>query len=207
MPLIIAHRGACLEAPENTLAAFEKAIDAHADMLEFDVRRAPDGTLVISHDAVRGSGADLPTLDETLRITKGRIQLDVELKESGCEGDVCGLLLEYFPLTEFCITSFLPNVLHDIRSVHPNVRTGLIFAVWNDSVRETYRSSDVDLLVAHHSVLKEAERLGKPLFFWTVDEPALMRTLLTHPLVEGIVTNDPRRGVSLRDDLLSFSTR
>jgi len=50
---IVAHRGASIEAPENTLAAFAKAIEVGADMIEFDVRRAPDGRLVISHDPVR----------------------------------------------------------------------------------------------------------------------------------------------------------
>ena len=50
---IVAHRGASREAPENTLAAFAKAIEIGADMIEFDVRRAADGRLVVSHDPVR----------------------------------------------------------------------------------------------------------------------------------------------------------
>jgi glycerophosphoryl diester phosphodiesterase len=78
---IVAHRGASREAPENTLAAFAKAIEIGADMIEFDLRRAPDGRLVISHDPVRGAGLDLPTFEDTLRLTRGRIKLDVELKE------------------------------------------------------------------------------------------------------------------------------
>ena len=49
-PLIIAHRGASFHAPENTLAAFRRAIDAGADGVEFDVRLARDGTLVVIHD-------------------------------------------------------------------------------------------------------------------------------------------------------------
>jgi glycerophosphoryl diester phosphodiesterase len=42
-PLIIAHRGASALAPENTFAAFRRAIDDQADGIEFDVRLAGDG--------------------------------------------------------------------------------------------------------------------------------------------------------------------
>lgn len=49
-PLIIAHRGASAEAPENTLAAFQRAIDADADGVEFDVQLAKDGVPVVIHD-------------------------------------------------------------------------------------------------------------------------------------------------------------
>ncbi|MBX7173979.1 MAG: hypothetical protein K1X72_23615 [Pyrinomonadaceae bacterium] len=50
-PLIIAHRGASAVAPENTLAAFQKAIQEGADGLEFDVRIAKDGVPIVFHDA------------------------------------------------------------------------------------------------------------------------------------------------------------
>ncbi|MGH9821391.1 MAG: glycerophosphodiester phosphodiesterase, partial [Pyrinomonadaceae bacterium] len=49
-PLIIAHRGASAQAPENTLAAFRSAIDAGADGIEFDVRLSKDGRAVVIHD-------------------------------------------------------------------------------------------------------------------------------------------------------------
>jgi glycerophosphoryl diester phosphodiesterase len=50
-PLIIAHRGASALAPENTLAAFRKAIEDGADGIEFDVRIAKDGVPVVFHDS------------------------------------------------------------------------------------------------------------------------------------------------------------
>ena len=58
-PLIVGHRGASATAPENTLAAFQRAIDDGADGLEFDVRLASDGVPVVIHD---------PTLNRTARI-------------------------------------------------------------------------------------------------------------------------------------------
>lgn len=197
----MAHRGASLEAPENTLAAFVKAIEIGADMIEFDVRRAPDGKLVISHDPVRGPASQLPTLEDALRTTKGRIQLDVELKEPNCEADALRLLLQYFGTSDFCITSFLPAVLRETRAIHPGIRTGLIFAIWNSEVR----SSDADFLAPHHRLAAKAEQIGKPLLVWTVDDLKLTRSLFNRPLVEGIVTNDPRQALALRAGLRSPS--
>jgi len=191
---IVAHRGASREAPQNTLAAFAKAIDIGADMIEFDVRRAPDGRLVISHDPVRGAASELPTLEDTLRLTRGRIKLDVELKEPGCERDAVDLLLEHFPLSDFCVTSFLAPAVREVRAIHPGIRTGLIFAMWGEDVV----TSDADFLVAHYRLAKKAEKIGKPLFVWTVDNPVLTRRLLKRPQVEAIVTNDPRRALKLR---------
>jgi glycerophosphoryl diester phosphodiesterase len=196
---IVAHRGASHEAPENTLAAFAKAIEIGADMIEFDVRRAPDGRLVISHDPVRRPASKLPTLEETLRLTKGRIQLDVELKEHGCEQDAISLLLQYFPLSDFCITSFLAPSLLATRAIHPGIRTGLIFAVWDKNVL----AAEADFLVPHYRLAAKAEQIGKPLFVWTVDDPKRTRRLFERPLVKAIVTNNPRQAIALRAESIS----
>jgi glycerophosphoryl diester phosphodiesterase len=107
LPLIVAHRGAPTERPENTLAAFEAALDAGAAAVEFDVRATADGHAVVIHDAgldrttdgaglvrdhtlaevlrLRIPGADgrsyaVPTLHETLAMLSGRAAVDVEIK-------------------------------------------------------------------------------------------------------------------------------
>ncbi len=49
--LVIAHRGASAEAPENTLHAFRRGIDAGADLIELDYRHAKDGRPHVCHDA------------------------------------------------------------------------------------------------------------------------------------------------------------
>src|SRR5947209_6278476 len=49
-PYVLAHRGASAYAPENTLAAFERAIAMRADGIETDVRATRDGVLVLVHD-------------------------------------------------------------------------------------------------------------------------------------------------------------
>lgn len=50
-PLVIAHRGASLQAPENTLAAFLKAIELKADAIEMDAKLTADKHVVLHHDS------------------------------------------------------------------------------------------------------------------------------------------------------------
>jgi len=72
--LIIAHRGASADAPENTLVAFRRAIDAGADLVELDYRHTKDGEPYVLHDrtldrttdaVARWGGAELPLADRT----------------------------------------------------------------------------------------------------------------------------------------------
>lgn len=72
LPLIIGHRGASAHAPENTLAAFQMALDSGADGVEFDLQLAKDGVPVVIHDA-------------TLKRTGGRKEAvaDLTSKELG----------------------------------------------------------------------------------------------------------------------------
>lgn len=108
--LVIAHRGDSTHAPENTLAAFRKAIDTGADMIELDVQLTSDGVPVVFHDAVldkhsngtgllsdfttekirnldAGSwfskdfvGEKIPLLSEVLELAKENILLNIEIK-------------------------------------------------------------------------------------------------------------------------------
>jgi len=77
LPLIIAHRGASTHAPENTLAAFQMAIDVGSDGIEFDVRLSADGVPVVIHDATLKRTASLHervdemTADELAEIDVG----------------------------------------------------------------------------------------------------------------------------------------
>lgn len=70
MSRLIAHRGNSSEAPENTFAAFDSAIDAGITLLECDVQRTRDGRVIVIHDATLERTGDRPddvrelTLDE-----------------------------------------------------------------------------------------------------------------------------------------------
>ncbi len=110
-PLIIAHRGASGDAPENTLAAFRSAMDQGADMIELDLHQSKDGALVVCHDLKlyrtahvrktikqltlkelkrldvgrwfhpRFSGETIPTLEEVLKLAKACVRINIEIKQ------------------------------------------------------------------------------------------------------------------------------
>lgn len=77
-PVVVGHRGARALAPENTLAAFQVAVDLRADGVEFDVQRTADGHLIVFHDetldrTTDGTGpVESRTLDEIKRLDAGR---------------------------------------------------------------------------------------------------------------------------------------
>jgi|GEM_PF-790277 len=94
---VIAHRGANREALQNTMEAFEAAIEGGSDRIELDVHRTKDDTLVLYHDfEVAGrkienttlsklqehklsDGTHIVTLDKALELLK-RIELNIEIK-------------------------------------------------------------------------------------------------------------------------------
>src|SRR6188768_3753377 len=93
-PLVLAHRGACRQAPENTLNAFARARALGADGVELDVRRSADGVLLVHHDAtaeplgafaalpfaeIRAARPSVPTLAEALDACAGLL-VNVEVK-------------------------------------------------------------------------------------------------------------------------------
>ena len=95
--LVIAHRGASAEEKENTLPAFERAIELGADYIEFDIQASSDGALVVFHDLLldrltplRGPlrarslselrEHEIPTLEEVLELAAGRIGVMAEIK-------------------------------------------------------------------------------------------------------------------------------
>src|SRR5262249_4010347 len=69
-PVIFAHRGASAHAPENTLAAFELALEQNADAIELDVKLSADGHAIVIHD---------PLVDRTTG-SHGRVK-DLPLQE------------------------------------------------------------------------------------------------------------------------------
>lgn len=109
-PIITAHRGYSAAAPENTLPAFQSAIDHHCDRTELDVQMTRDGVVMVTHDSSlrrctgldaqiydltyeevrsldagrwfssRFAGAKIPTLEEVLQLCQGKIELNIEIK-------------------------------------------------------------------------------------------------------------------------------
>jgi glycerophosphoryl diester phosphodiesterase len=116
-PLIIAHRGSSADAPENTMAAFERAMREHADGIELDVWKCASGEIVVTHDRnlkrITGVEGDvermtltelrrldfgsfkdkefrfekIPTLAETLDLVKNIPLINIEIKGKNIRGN------------------------------------------------------------------------------------------------------------------------
>lgn len=148
--IVIAHRGAHAEAPENTLAAFRKAIELRCDFVEMDVRITKDGTLVILHDSTldrttNGSGnvADqtlssvralavktpwgvnlsteqVPTFDEALAVCRGKIKVYVDHK-AGSPDDVIATLTKHEMLDDAVVYAPVDR-LRQFKRLRPELR-------------------------------------------------------------------------------------
>jgi glycerophosphoryl diester phosphodiesterase len=232
--LIIAHRGAPSYAKENTINSFKKAMALGADMIEFDVRRTKDNVFIVYHDGfiqgkpinewtykeirkiARDQGFDLPTVEEVLKWSKGRIKLDVELKEEGYEKGIVELLSKYFKEDQFVITSFNDSSLKSIKDHYPDIKVGLLLGKFRAPLltriseffsTKRHQKAKADFLVAHWKLLRfgfleRAQRSRKPVFVWTVNDEEMMWKLLNDRRVYAIITDKPDLAVSLRKRLL-----
>jgi glycerophosphoryl diester phosphodiesterase len=221
--LMIAHRGYHSAHPENTLAAFRSALLEGADMVEFDVRKLADGTLVVRHDpdigdrplsemtlrglrdAANRASLDIPTLGQVLSFCAGRLRVDVELKEPGCEKEVLEAIFEArFRAADFMITAFDASIVDNVRQESRGVRTGLIVTgqPLGHVISEAERLG-ADYLVPDIAMLDpgslRAERTSHlPLLPWTVNGREDLKRMLKENSVAGIITDEIRDGLELR---------
>lgn len=154
--LVIAHRGASAQRPENTLPAYELAVAQDADMIEIDLHLTRDGEIVITHDEelaglggqgeiadatlaeVRaldaGGGERVPRLDEVLDRFGDRIAFNLELKR-GSRGDYAGLeeraleaVVRRGLLARTLWSSFYDPVLARLRALSAQARIALLLS-------------------------------------------------------------------------------
>jgi glycerophosphoryl diester phosphodiesterase len=174
-PLVIAHRGACWNAPENTLEAFELAIDEGADYVEFDVRDR-NGELVICHDPDPRDG--VATLEEALGLLCGRVGLAVELKELNLAEKALRALWKHdVDDGELIFLSFLADELDTALRLQPGVRTGLHLGPEPDPSRGTRFWGVGFAEPAQTEPIRQAQSLGLATLVFTVNEPVRMREL------------------------------
>lgn len=150
---MLAHRGARGHAPENTLAAFDRALALGAKWIELDVQ-LHDGQLWVFHDqrlerctngkgwlvdhpaaALRaldaGGGQRIPFLHEVLQHLRGRVNLNIELKTAdGTGAAVAAALRTAFASgwqpEQFLVSSFHLPELRDFRQRIPEVARGVL---------------------------------------------------------------------------------
>lgn len=210
---ITAHRGSSSGAPENTMAALEKAVEEMADRAEIDVQETADGVIVLCHDTslkrVAGvnkkvsdltleqikkldvgswfsseyQGEQIPTLEEVMEYAKGKIDLNIEIKNLG---NSSGLpekvieLVEKHEMQEQCvITSTNRFYLKRVKAVNPEIRTGYIISA---AYGNFYSDDFIDLISIRSSFVTErmiesAHEAGKAVHAWTVNGKVEMERL------------------------------
>lgn len=186
MTLVIAHRGASCELPENTLPAFERAVELGADYVELDVHAAPDGSLVVCHDRPRGGE---PRLEEVVEALVGRIGLMCELKTPWRyrRHDVVARVVRLLP-EDAIVLSFDPRALREVRG-----RRTLQHVGFGASIR---RAAEYAWGVGFHDArvtrrgLARARALGLVTTVYTVNDPGRLRALVALG-VDGIFTDRP----------------
>jgi glycerophosphoryl diester phosphodiesterase len=217
--LIIAHRGDTSSAVENTIDSFKNAIRKGADMIEFDVRRTKDGVFVVHHDQTirrklikrtnweeidkinQHRQAPIPKFEDVLRLARGKIRLDVEIKESGYEGEIMEMVLRHLDYKDFIITSFDILSIKKIKERYPKARTGLLFSIrkskgkFSELLPSRKRSSNVadffisSSLLARLGFRERAKKYGKRFIVWGVNSRRMMEKMLEDERVEGIITD------------------
>ncbi len=203
-PLLLGHRGARASASvrENTLASFDLALRHGCDGFEFDVRLTACGRALVCHDprvegitvsqATCDQLAHLPRLEDVLQGYATRAFLDIEIKVQDLESRVLMALQEHAPERGYVISSFLPEVLTELRTRSVTVPLGIICDRQEQVTR--WRGLPVEFVILHHTLIREklveeVHQAGKKLFAWTVNDKASMLRLAEWE-VDGIVSDE-----------------
>lgn len=198
--MIIAHRGASAQEPENTMRAFHKAVQLRADMMEFDVQECASGEIVIMHDDTlerttngygevtktplaglqrldAGKGEQVPTLQKVLDTFRGKIKINIELKGRHTGEPVAYLLHEYiyhykWPVSDILVTSFFPEELKRLHAIMPVVRLGLIFDDNQPIVYNAalYQHIIIPLSALNQDIVRKSHELGVRIFVYTLND-------------------------------------
>lgn len=222
---VMGHRGAGGLAPENTLAAVQKAIDAGADWVEIDVQETADGEVVVVHDSDfmklagvnlkvwdattadlggidvgRGFGQDfvgerVPTLAEVLEVCRGRVGVNIELKDYGhgqrLEERVAEVVEACGMEREVILMSLKPSVVKRMKDLRPEWTVGLLMSVAIGDAA----SLDADFLAVNarfvsRALVQRSHQAGKKVYAWTLNDAVGLSTLISRG-VDGVITDYP----------------
>jgi glycerophosphoryl diester phosphodiesterase len=215
--LIGGHRGSPKKAKENTLESFSTAILDGADFIEFDVRYSKDRKLIIHHDpALKGhilkemnydeilnlsssSGYKVPLLEDVIDLCKGKIKLDIEIKEPETTEETVEKTLLYFKPEDFIITSFHDNVITKINNKLSNLKKGLLF---DDYTKKDLRARIIQL--KPDFILPDCRNFDFTVnglipslpfeikaVYWNVNTIEEMQKTLENNLTKGIISDFP----------------
>ena len=228
---IISHRGRTSNKnADNTLDSINTAINLKIDVVEVDIRRTKDSQIICFHDPeidekriseldyseIIEINSHIPTLEQVLWSAKDKIDIEVELKESGYEKDVISIVLDYFGYDNFVMKSFDANVVRKIKSIDEKISTGLLvgssfsfsqfFSVIKESFTcEAFDKSRADFISPYYKIFHAGwffrfSRRKIPIQVWTVNGEDVILTLINQQ-VHSIVTDVPGVALEIRESL------
>jgi glycerophosphoryl diester phosphodiesterase len=213
---VIGHRGARAVAPENTLEALAAAIEAGAQVVEFDV--GPD--LLLGH-SVRERPAEPVPLEEALSFLGGHeIGIELDLKVTGIEAGIAAAVRRSGLVERAFVASTWARSLRRLAAEIPELRRAISYpldrygagglgwprivtstgtttlrAVMPARVPSLLRRASASVLSLHHAlvspaVVRAAHERGAPLLAWTVNDPRDVERVVAAG-VDAIVSDDP----------------
>ena len=228
---IISHRGrTSKKSIDNTIQSVTNAIDLEVDMVEVDVRKTKDSQIICFHDSdIEGVlikdlnysdiikiNAQIPTLEQILWSTKGKISIEVELKESGYEADVTAMVLDYFNYDEFVLKSFNYLTIKNVKEIDKRVYTGLLLGsdytmeqlkviLCESFTLDKFILSQADFISAYYKIfmagfLFKFVKEQVPIQVWTVNDEDSIRSLINLEL-HSVVTDIPETALEIRKSL------
>lgn len=220
MVLNFAHRGASGEYPENTMLAFEKAIEMGCDGIETDVHLSKDGALVLIHDetvdrttSAKGYVGDftaeelsrlgVPSLEQLLVLAKHwHIGLNIEIKNGrtwydGIEERLIETLKKYHFTNQTILSSFNHYAMVKCKMLCPEIKTGLLYieALYKPEKYCAYVGADAihpNYIVLNQQVVDEIHACGFKVHPYTVNSERAMNSMVKLG-VDMIITNYPDR--------------
>ncbi len=190
--LLLGHRGARRHAPENTLAAFDLALEHGAHGFEFDVRCTLDRQTILCHDPrlnqlplrrhtlkqileTCSSGEKPPSLEDVLDRYRHTF-LNIEVKVRGMEPIIARAVKRARP-RQYFISSFLPSVVRRLHALDSSLILGALAQTrWQ---LRRWRVLPVTYVVPHYRLLtprlmEKFRAADKKVVTWTVNDPRHM---------------------------------
>lgn len=223
---VTAHRGYSTAYPENTIPAFKGAIQVGADWAELDVQQTADGEVIVMHDSnlKRTTGLDkevwqvtwdeikdldngswfdkkyqtvrIPTLEEVLKVCRGKIHLNIEIKPSGHDKDLeeqVAKLLKKYHMRDTCVVSSLKyDSLRKIKEADDSIETAYITSVsyGNFTDLEYADGYSVESTLLSKSFVNKAQKAGKQIYVWTVNSEERLEKVVGMG-IDNVITDDP----------------
>lgn len=215
---VVGHRGAAGVLPENTIKGFEYAIGLGVTYVECDVHLTSDHHLVVMHDetvdrtthasgkiremtfeAIRsldaGDGLQVPTLEEVLAVTKGKVHLLCELKGGDTEEMAVGQVKDAGMDYEVTFTSFQLDRIQKVKKMDASLQIGAILP--SPSVDDIQMAKDMGVVgfgVRYKNVclwmVEAARKLGLEIRAWNPDMLSEQKAMIGLG-VDGVSTNRP----------------